>query len=38
MYLLLSLYRKHGFEPIPRERSGIRQCDQAYALLLVVDP
>ena len=30
----ISLYRKHGFVPIPRERPGIRQCDQAYALTL----
>jgi putative acetyltransferase len=30
----ISLYRKRGFVPIPRERPGIRQCDQAYALKL----
>ena len=30
----ISLYRKHGFLPIPRERPGLRQCDQAYALEL----
>jgi GNAT superfamily N-acetyltransferase len=33
----ISLYRKHGFVPIPRERPGIRQCDQAYVLRLVAD-
>jgi putative acetyltransferase len=30
----IALYRKHGFVQVPRERPGIRQCDQAYILEL----
>ena len=33
----ISLYRQRGFVPVARERPAIRQCDQAYVLLLASD-
>ena len=33
----ISLYRQRGFVPVAHERPAIRQCDQAYVLLLASD-